>query len=513
MNWLEITHYIYMTIYTITLAIVCIYGFHRYSLVYLYFKHRKNKPVAPDEFKDLPRVTIQLPMFNERFVADRIIRRTCEMDYPKDKLQIQVLDDSTDDTEQIAQKAVDEMKAKGFDITLIHRIDRTGYKAGALENGMKTATGEFISIFDADFMPRKDFLMRTVHHFTDPKVCVVQSRWEHINKNDSLLTKTQAILLDGHFGVEHIGRNRSGRFMQFNGTGGTWRREAIADAGGWCHDTLTEDLDLSYRAQMKGWKFVFLPDLVSPAELPPHISGFKAQQFRWTKGGAQNTLKLLPTLMKSNMPFKVKLEGFFHLTGFCVHIFMLALILMMLPAMLWESILVESGTVWRILVDMSIFVLATMSATVFYCTGQHVINRTWHYPLKYFPMLLAIAVGLSVSNTKAVLEALLRKKSGFVRTPKFGEDDSAVQSQKYIDKLEKKKINWLPWIEIVFGLYMAACTVISLINIDEKSLTAAFLAIFTFGFFYVAILTFTQGTKKAKATDAEPALAEVTIND
>lgn len=500
MDFSEFAHDAFMVLYTALLVVVSLFGLHRYVLVFLYWRHRDKAPQPAGHFDELPHVTIQLPMFNERYVADRIIRTTCEMEYPREKLQIQVLDDSTDQTVDIARQSVEAMRARGVDIEYVHRDDRTGFKAGALANGMKTAKGEFIAIFDADFMPQKDFLKNTVHHFVDPKVCVVQTRWEHINRDNSLLTKSQAIFLDGHFGIEHVARNRSGRFMSFNGTGGIWRREAIDDAGGWHHDTLTEDLDLSYRAQLKGWKFVFLPQHISPAELPPEMAAFKAQQFRWTKGGAQNGLKLMPKVLLSKAPLKVKVEAFFQLAGFTIHIFMLGLVLLMFPAMYLQCLPLENGTMWRGLADMGVFTLATMSATVFYCAGQGALRGDWRFPLKYGPIMMALGVGLCVSNTKAVLEAWLGRKSGFVRTPKYGED----QAEDYADTLEqKRRRNWLPYAEFAMGLYMVGCLVCSVFDL-RALITAPFLAIFAYGFFYVSVLSFqaerARRTKPAKAS-------------
>ena len=478
-----------MTVYTVLLGVVSLYGLHRYALVYLYWRHRHKVPVPAGHFDELPVVTIQLPMFNERFVARRIIEKICQIDYPRDKLHIQVLDDSTDDTVEIARLTSEEMRRCGFDVEFIHRENREGFKAGALGNGMKTVKGEFISIFDADFVPKPDFLMNTIHYFTDPKICVVQSRWDHLNREDSLLTKSQAIFLDGHFAIEHVGRNRSGRFMSFNGTGGTWRREAIEDAGGWRHDTLTEDLDLSYRAQLKGWKFIFLPDLISPAELPPDMSGFKAQQFRWTKGGAQNAIKLLPKVLLSKAPLKVKVEAFFHLTAFTVHMFMFGLVTLMFPAMYLQYLPLESGTIWRGMVDMIIFALATMSATVFYCASQGALKGNWRSALKYLPMMMALGVGLCVSNTKAILEAWFGRKSDFVRTPKYGEGKPAHAQTAYLDQREKRKRNWLPAAEFLMGLYMSGCLLCCIFDV-RSAMTAPFLAIFAFGFFYVSITSF-----------------------
>ena len=503
MDWAHVAdaaQTLFMTVYTCSLLLVSIYGFHRYGLVFLYYRHRNKSPQPAGEFKDLPRVTIQLPMYNEQFVARRIIEKASHIDYPQDKLQLQVLDDSTDSTVEIARAAVEECRARGFDIEYIHRNDRSGYKAGALVNGMKTATGEFIAIFDADFIPERDFLKRSIQYFTDPKVCVVQTRWDHLNRNESLLTRTQAIFLDGHFAIEHVARNRSQRFMSFNGTAGTWRRAAIDDAGGWHQDTLTEDLDLSYRAQLKGWKFVFLPDLTAPAELPPEMSAFKAQQFRWTKGGAQTALKLLPKVMLSKAPLKVKVEAFFHLTAFSLHLYMLVLVLLMFPAMYIQAIPVEPGTFWRGMFDLGVFALATLSASVFYAASQFELNGDWRTGMKYLPVMMALGVGLCVSNSKAILEAVFGKKSEFVRTPKYG--GLATQQLPLSETgpaQANRKRNWLPYVELGFGAYMTVCVIASLIDIKSFFMTTPFLLIFAFGFFYVSIMSF-QAQRTACAT-------------
>jgi cellulose synthase/poly-beta-1,6-N-acetylglucosamine synthase-like glycosyltransferase len=470
------------------LIVVSIYGFHRYALVFLYYRHRNKTPKLKGRFEQLPPVTIQLPMYNEKHVARRVIERTCQIDYPGEKLQIQVLDDSTDETSDIARRAADEMRARGYDIEYIHRDNREGYKAGALANGLKSATGQFITIFDADFVPEPWFLKRSIHYFTDPKTCVVQTRWVHMNRDDSLLTRSQAIFLDGHFAIEHVARNRSERFMAFNGTAGTWRRTAIDDAGGWRHDTLTEDLDLSYRAQLRGWKFVFLPELGSPAELPPEMHAFKAQQFRWTKGGAQNALKLIPKVMLSKLPVKVKVESFFQLTAFCVHLFTLVLMLLMFPALYLQTVPVESGTVWRSVFDVSVLTLATFSASVFYVAGQYELSRDWRSTLKYLPVMTALGAGLCVSNTKAVLEAFFGRKSEFVRTPKYG-DRVGVERTGDESAAKRKRGSLLPYVEFGFGLYMTICAVISLINF-RSAIGTPFLVIFAFGFYYVSILSF-----------------------
>src|SRR5579864_4630406 len=294
--------------YFFVLIVLAVYGWHRYYLVWLYMKHRDRQPKTLPPLDPLPAVTIQLPLYNEMYVADRLIQAVCDLEYPRDRLEIQVLDDSTDETRSIAELAVRRHQAQGLNITYHTRTNRRGYKAGALEDGMKVARGEFIAIFDADFIPAPDFLTKLMPHFADGKVGMVQARWGHINQDYSLLTKIQAILLDGHFILEHGGRNRSGRFFNFNGTAGVWRRAAIEDAGGWQHDTLTEDLDLSYRAQLRGWRFVFESGLIAPAEVPVEMNGFKSQQHRWAKGSIQTCRKLLPTILRSNLPLGVKAE-------------------------------------------------------------------------------------------------------------------------------------------------------------------------------------------------------------
>src|SRR5438445_3887654 len=341
-----------LVLYFFVLSILAIYGWHRYYLVYLYMKHRDRAPKPAPEIREWPPVTIQLPIYNEMYVADRLIEAVCEMDYPRELLEIQVLDDSTDETTDIAELAVRRHAARGFDITYLHRVDRRGYKAGALEAGLKVAKANFIAIFDADFVPPKDYLHKTLPYFTDAKIGMVQARWGHINQDYSLLTKIQSILLDAHFILEHGGRNRGGRFFNFNGTAGIWRRTAIADAGGWQHDTLTEDLDLSYRAQLRGWQFVFVPALIAPAEVPVEMNAFKSQQHRWAKGSVQTCIKLLPRILRSNLPLGVKAEAFFHLTANFNYILMCILSILMFPSMV---IRYNMGWYEMILVDVPLF--------------------------------------------------------------------------------------------------------------------------------------------------------------
>src|SRR6186713_1931283 len=402
--------------YFFVLVILAVYGWHRYYLVYLYMKNKGRIPVPAGKLEAWPAVTIQLPIYNEMYVADRLIDAVCQIDYPRELLEIQVLDDSTDETRTVAEQAVRRNAAAGIDITYLHRTDRTGFKAGALEAGLKTARGEFIAIFDADFIPPTDFLTRLMPNFADARVGMVQARWGHINQDYSLLTKIQAILLDGHFVLEHGGRHRSGRFFNFNGTAGLWRREVIEDAGGWQHDTLTEDLDLSYRAQMRGWKFVFVPDVVAPAEVPVEMNAFKSQQHRWAKGSIQTCLKLLPQILHADLPLAVKAEAFFHLTANFNYLLMSLLSILMFPAMV---IRYQMGWYEMLLIDIPLFFAATMSVCNFYIVCQREVHKDWVSRLRYMPFLMSIGIGLCVNNTKAVLEALVDKKTEFARTPKY----------------------------------------------------------------------------------------------
>jgi cellulose synthase/poly-beta-1,6-N-acetylglucosamine synthase-like glycosyltransferase len=470
--------------YFFTLIILGIYGWHRYYLVYLYMKHRQEVPVSPAPPDDLPIVTIQLPLYNEMYVADRLIAAVCRIEYPRDRLEIQVLDDSTDETVAVAERAVERHAALGFDIKYLHRADRTGYKAGALEAGLRVARGEFVAIFDADFIPSADFLTRVVPYFADRKVGMVQARWGHVNQDYSLLTKVQSILLDAHFVLEHGGRNRSGRFFNFNGTAGIWRREAIEDAGGWEHDTLTEDLDLSYRAQLAGWKFVFVPDLVSPAEVPVEMNGFKSQQHRWAKGSIQTCIKLLPRILSSDQPVGVKVEAFFHLTANFNYLLMSVLSVLIFPAMV---IRYNMGWSEMLLIDVPLFMAATFSVAHFYVFCQRELYPDWKARLKYLPFLLSVGIGLAVNNTRAVVEALLDKKTEFARTPKYGIQRD---SDDWIAKKYRQSLTVQPLIEVGLGLYFTATVFYALANGIYG--TVPFLALFQVGFLYTGVLSIVQ---------------------
>src|SRR5476651_329206 len=470
--------------YFFVLIVLAIYGWHRYYLVYLYMSNRDKEPTQGPPLDPLPVVTIQLPLYNEMYVADRLIAAVCAIDYPRELLEVQVLDDSTDETRGIAELAVRRYAAAGIDIKYIHRADRTGYKAGALEAGLKVARGEFIAIFDADFIPTSDFLTRLMPHFREPKVAMVQARWGHINQYYSLLTKIQAILLDGHFILEHGGRNRGGRFFNFNGTAGVWRRTAIDEAGGWQHDTLTEDLDLSYRAQLAGWQFVFVPGLIAPAEVPVEMNAFKSQQHRWAKGSIQTCRKLLPQILKSNLPFGVKAEAFFHLTPNFKYILLCMLSILMFPSMV---IRYNMGWYEMMLIDVPLFFAATFSVCNFYMICQREIHRDWMSRIKYLPFLMSVGIGLSVNNTRAVFEALLNKQSEFNRTPKYHIE---ADGDEWVGKKYRQSVSVQPLVELALGLYFTATVFYALAN--GIYATIPFLVLFQVGFLYTGLLSIVQ---------------------
>ena len=402
--------------YYIVLAMLALYGWHRVLMVRLYYRHRREVPVPPGPLTPLPRVTIQLPLYNEVYVVERLIEAVTNLDYPRELLEIQVLDDSTDETREVARRAVERYRALGFDISHLVRQKREGFKAGALQKGMEAARGEFLMVFDADFVPRPETLRETLPYFSDPKVGMVQTRWEHLNRDYSLLTRIQAIFLDGHFVIEHTARHRSGRFFNFNGTAGIWRRRCLEEAGGWQSDTLTEDLDASYRAQLAGWKFVYLKDSVAPAELPVDMNAFKSQQYRWTKGAIQTGKKLLPAIFRSSFPWKVKAEAFFHLTNNISYLLVVLLALLIVPA-----IVIRERIGWQklVILDFPLFFGATFSFIGFYISSQREIGRDWKPTLRLMPFLMSLGIGLSLNNVRAVLEAFLDRPTEFTRTPKY----------------------------------------------------------------------------------------------
>ncbi len=479
--------------YMAVLLGLSLYGLHRYVIVYLYLKNKKNIPVPASQFEELPRITVQLPIFNELYVVERLLESVAKLEYPRDLLDVQVLDDSTDETRELAEKLVRDLQATGLDIVHIHRIDRTGFKAGALENGLKTSKGEYILILDADFVPTPDVLLKTVHYFTSPNVGMIQTRWGHLNRTHSLLTRVQAMFLDGHLLLEQTGRNRSGRFINFNGTAGVWRKSCIVDAGGWHHDTLTEDLDLSYRAQLKGWNFVFLPDLVTPAELPVDMNGFKSQQHRWTKGSIQTCRKLLPAVWKSSLPLKVKIEGTVHLTSNYAFLLLFCICILLHPTTGgMASVAIEGGGTqsWlrTILIDIPIFITGSFPAIVFYIVSQRELYpRSWLREILYLPALLALTIGLAVNNAWAVIQGMAGATGEFTRTPKYGihSQSNGWKKAKYSPM---KTI--LPFIEIGFAAYFNYFLINEITH--RNWFAVPFLVLFAAGFTYVAICSLAQ---------------------
>jgi cellulose synthase/poly-beta-1,6-N-acetylglucosamine synthase-like glycosyltransferase len=467
--------------YLMILTILAVYGVHRYHLVYLYLKHKDKVAVPKGKLPSLPKVTVQLPIYNELYVVDRLVEAACKIRYPRELLEIQVLDDSTDGTREIAAACVEKHHALGFNIHHIHRENRTGFKAGALENGLKQASGEYIAIFDADFIPAENFLEDVVDYFSDPAVGMIQVRWGHINREYSLLTQVESVILDGHFMIEHGGRHFSGRFFNFNGTAGIWRREAIETAGGWEHDTLTEDTDLSYRAQMAGWKFLYLPHIVCPAELPVEMNSFKTQQSRWAKGLIQTAIKLLPRILRSDLPLKIKIEAFFHLTANIAYPLMIALCVLLLPAMIVRF---NQGWFQMLYIDLPLWLASTASVSMFYLVSQRELYPDWRTRLKYLPVLMSVGIGLSVSNSKAVMEALLGIQTSFKRTPKY-----RIESKKdrWVTKKYLRGTGVMPVLELMLGAYFGFVVLYAFTS--QKYPTIPFLMLFVVGFTYMGLMS------------------------
>jgi len=484
----DLLRWVLNTVYLGVLGVVCAYGLHRYWLVYLFWRHRRDIPRPARRFESLPRVTVQLPMYNEPRVGRRAISAACRMDYPRDLLQIQVLDDSTDCSAALNEIRCRRWRSLGLDVQYVHRDHRDGFKAGALKAGLAQASGEFIAIFDADFVAPPHFLRRTIHYFTDPGVGMVQARWSHLNRDNSLLTRSQAIFLDGHFLIEHTARNRASRWINFNGTAGIWRRAAIQSAGGWQHDTLTEDVDLSYRAQLAGWRFVYLPRLACPAELPPEINAFKSQQHRWTKGSVQTAKKLLPTLLRSNAPLRVKVEAFFHLTSPVVYLLVTALALLFYPVIYVNLDQPDSDSWAGTLMGMSLFALGTLSAGAFYVVSQRAQKRDVWGTVLQMPVLMAIGIGIALNNARACLEALVGHQSPFVRTPKYNVRTQASANRSGQAAPSHIKLT-MPLIELGMGLYMLWCAVGSL-DLEFPIVSTPFMLLFAAGYFYVSLSTF-----------------------
>ncbi len=472
--------------YFTILAILSVYGIHRYEIIRTYFKYRKKATGEPaSRFETLPPVTIQLPLYNERYVVERLVEEVVKIEYPRELLQIQVLDDSTDDTAPFAEALVERYRNMGYPIEYRHRANRHGFKAGALQAGLETATGEFVAVFDADFCPPPDFLTRTIQYFADPKVGVVQTRWSYINRDYNFLTEVEAMLLDGHFILEHGARSRAGYFFNFNGTAGILRKEMIVDAGGWQHDTLTEDCDLSYRAQLKGWRFVYIPGLECPSELPVEVHGFQVQQSRWAKGLTQVARKLLPAILKARIPIRLKVEAFMHLTPNISYPLMIVLSALMLPVMIVRFYM----GVWQmVFIDLPLIAASFWSISMFYVIAQRELQpKTWKRSVLMLPMLMAVGVGLTIINTRAVLEALLGVKTAFARTPKYAVGDRPMNLEV---KRYRWRSGWLPYAEIALGSYFVFMIVFAVQTFNFFAIP--FLLLFVCGYYWAGFGTLYQ---------------------
>jgi len=469
-----------VNLYFLILAMLAVYGLHRYLILILYHRYYKravHRP-APEFVRErAPSVTVQLPLFNECYVAERVIRAAARIDYPRSRLRIQVLDDSTDDTRHIASATVAELRAGGVRAEYLHREQRTGYKAGALAAGLDATPDDLVAIFDADFVPPRDFLEKTVPHFQDPSVGMVQTRWGYLNRDYSLLTRVQALLLDGHFVLEHTARHCSGRYFNFNGTGGVFRREAIVDAGGWQGDTLTEDLDLSYRTQLRGWKFVYLPDVECPSELPVDIFGLKNQQHRWTKGSIQVGRKLLPRVWRSDASLKVKLEATFHLTANLSYLLLVAVSVLMPFAVVTRARSLSGGA---FVVEAAVFGMTTASILLFYAVAQRELNRDWKWRMRDVPFILALGVGMCINNAWAVTEALAGRRTPFVRTAKYRIE---TLRDHWKGKLYRSTRTPSFYIELVLAAYLTTSFVATAMLGEWAALP--YLGLFVTGFLYV----------------------------
>src|SRR5258705_2271409 len=476
-----------LILYFAILAVLAVYGGYRVKQVIDFWRYRKFVPQPKGVFNEaeLPVITVQLPLFNEMYVVERLVKAITEFDYPREGLQIQVLDDSTDETVKLAEATVEKYRSAGFDIEYVHRSDRTGFKAGALENGMKSAKGELLAIFDADFVPKPDCLRKLVNYFIDPMVGCAQMRWSHINGDYNLLTRLQTIMLDGHFVVEQTTRNRTGGFFNFNGTAGICRRSAIAMSGGWQHDTLTEDTDLSFRAQLMGWKFVYLLDEEAPAEIPVEINAFKAQQRRWAKGVMQVGLKLYPRIWLAPLPFRVKLEMFFRLTGNISYPLMIVASFLQFPLLLVRY---NQPFYHLMVLDLPLLFFSSISGFLFYGTAVWYLDEKRMPRLLHLPLVMEIGIGLAFSNARAVFEALLGVKTEFVRTPKYRVEDTADATWKR--KKYKRKRGLLPLLELGFAVYFLLAITYA-IRLHMWG-TVPFLVLFFFGFGYMRVMSLLQ---------------------
>ncbi|MDY7041664.1 MAG: cellulose synthase family protein, partial [Chloroflexota bacterium] len=467
-------------IYIAAAVMLALYGINSLVMLVLYFRNRSCNPPLPP-LTHTPRVTVQLPIYNELYVVERLIDAVVALDYPRDHLQIQVLDDSTDETTAMARERAAYHRQRGFDIVVVHRSQRTGFKAGALAHGLNEATGEFVAIFDADFVPGPDFLRQTVPHFlAQPDLGLIQTRWGHINGDYSPLTRAQTLALDGHFVVEQTARQRAGLFMNFNGTAGIWRRDCIEDSGGWQGDTLSEDLDLSYRAQLRGWRFLFLPNVVSPAEVPPQVAAFKRQQFRWAKGSIQCLRKLGRAVLTTQQPLFKRIQGLIHLSGYLVHPLMLVLLLASLPLMLWEGM---PG------LPLAYLSLASAGPPLLYAVAQRSLYTNWRRRWAVFPVLVMLGTGVALSNTWAVVGALLGRRQSFQRTPKYRLES---QGDRWRGKEYALPFSWMTLGEAALAFYAGITVIVACLRGNVYAVP--FLLLYVAGFGYVAVLGLLHST-------------------
>ncbi len=498
LSWFD---YAILVPYFTVLLILSIYGLHRFEVVRMFFKYRKRVPTQPPErFEQLPRVTVQLPLYNERYVVAQLLEAVSKLDYPRELLQVQVLDDSTDHTQQVARTLVEQYQAQGFPIEYHHRPNRHGFKAGALQEGLKTATGEFIALFDADFVPEPDFLKRTIDYFTDPQVGVVQTRWTYQNRNQNLLTEVQAAMLDGHFILEQTARCGGGLFFNFNGTAGVLRRSMIEDAGGWQHDTLVEDADLSYRAQLKGWRFVYVPTIECLSELPVEMHGFQMQQSRWAKGLVQAAIKLLPSILRSKAHWRVKLEAFLHLTPNISYPLIIVMSALLVPMMIVRF---YAGWFQMLVIDMPLIIANFWSLWIFYIVAYREVHpASWKRSLFLMPVLTAAGVALTAINAKTVIEALIGDKGHWTPTPKYSRQGKAAASGPAQYRF---RAGWLPFVEVALGV---AYVLTAAYAIDTYNFFAVpFLAIFAAGFFWAGFSVLHQEARNLLRFQRERRLA------
>ncbi|MGD8623834.1 MAG: glycosyltransferase [Anaerolineae bacterium] len=474
-------------LYALSILALSFYGFNNLLLAWIYLRRARTPVRERTPLREpWPRVTVQLPIYNELHTAERLLAAVAGLDYPRDRLEIQVLDDSTDATRRLVAKAVMRLQAEGVDAVHLMREDRVGFKAGALAAGLAQARGEFVAIFDADFVPNSDFLQRLVPHFADPAVGCIQARWGHVNRDYSTLTQLQALGVDGHFVVQQTARSRAGLFLNFNGTAGIWRRTCIEDAGGWQGDTLTEDLDLSYRAQLRGWRIVYRPDVVVPAELPAQIGAFKRQQARWAQGSIETALKLMGRLLRSGQRPAVKLEGVMHLTGYLVHPLMLSVILLTLPMSFSHS--------W-VLLSIPWLMISAAGPPFLYIVAQLADRGEGRRRLRYMPLLIMLGMGLCLNNTAAVLRGLLGIRRDFQRTPKF---DLRHAADSWLGSVYALGGDWMVWPELA----LAGVVLVFLALHRVRWTFVPWLLLYAGGFAYVAGVNLFQTYRRRRFLQA-----------